>query len=229
MFLTASAACRQAAECSWILSLNFPSIRGMLEKMGGPTAGMQDVRLVLASLGLLTALAGCAERNCRAYCPRGRLPPANPEVEVAASFFPAVNALIGKAARGRQLAVAREAFQRLQSRPVLSDPAYWQRMQREVTELMAAALAAPAAEEGDPAAQLQLAVDVAEALATRPCARPCCTTVLLGAGEGGAPLGTRCGGCRVARYCGTACQSADWPAHKAACREVTKRRGGGAA
>ena len=82
------------------------------------------------------------------------------------------------------------------------------------------------AEEGDAARQAQLAVEVAEALSTRPCAHPCCTT-LLGASEADAPRGKLCSGCRAVRYCGPACQKADWRAHKAACRELQRRRGCG--
>ena len=82
-----------------------------------------------------------------------------------------------------------------------------------------------AEEEGDAARRAQLAVDVAEALGTRPCAHVCCTTIA-GAREADAPRGKLCSGCRVVRYCGPACQKADWPAHKAACRELQRRKAG---
>ena len=78
-------------------------------------------------------------------------------------------------------------------------------------------------EEEDQAAQVQLAVDVAEALATRPCAHPACTTAD-GPSEASMRRGRQCSGCRLARYCGAACQKADWRAHKAACRELARRR-----
>ena len=66
-------------------------------------------------------------------------------------------------------------------------------------------------------------VEEAEALATRPCAHVCCARIV-GASEADAPRGKRCGGCRLVRYCGAACQKADWPAHKAACRELQARQ-----
>jgi hypothetical protein len=33
-----------------------------------------------------------------------------------------------------------------------------------------------------------------------------------------------CGGCGTARYCGTACQRAHWPAHKPTCKELQAAR-----
>ena len=36
--------------------------------------------------------------------------------------------------------------------------------------------------------------------------------------EGGAPKLLLCGGCRLVGYCSAACQKADWPKHKAACK-----------
>ena len=82
-----------------------------------------------------------------------------------------------------------------------------------------------AAPEQDPAQRAQQAVEAAEALATRACAHPASTTVV-GASEAAAPRGKLCSGCRLVRYCGAACQKADWPAHRAACREVASRRAG---
>ena len=35
---------------------------------------------------------------------------------------------------------------------------------------------------------------------------------------------SKCGGCMAVQYCSSACQKADWPAHKANCKEWTKRR-----
>ena len=101
-----------------------------------------------------------------------------------------------------------------------SSPAFWQRLQAEVALPLAAT-----AEDGDEAAQTQLAVDVAEALAARPCAHPACTTVD-GPSEASMRRGKTktCSGCRLVRYCGAACQKADWRAHRVACREVAARR-----
>ena len=93
----------------------------------------------------------------------------------------------------------------------LSSPAYWERLRVEVTEPLAAALTEEAAaEEGAAERQLQLEVEAAEALAARACAHLGCTTLL---GPSGTELlhRRRCGGCRLARYCGVACQTADWP------------------
>jgi hypothetical protein len=45
------------------------------------------------------------------------------------------------------------------------------------------------------------------------CARPGC-----GAGAGDHAKLLRCGACRRARYCSTACQRLDWPAHRGLCR-----------
>ena len=109
---------------------------------------------------------------------------------------------------------------------LIHSPAFWERLRVEVVEPLVAGLeAAAAAAEGDAARQAQLAVDVAQALATRPCAHPCCTTIV-GAREADAPRGKRCSRCQVVRYCGRACQLADWPAHKAACRELQRRKAG---
>ena len=72
------------------------------------------------------------------------------------------------------------------------------------------------------------AEEAAQALGTRPCAHVHCTT-LLGASEADAPRGKLCSGCCAVRYCGPACQKSDWRAHRAACRELQRRRvsGGG--
>jgi hypothetical protein len=40
----------------------------------------------------------------------------------------------------------------------------------------------------------------------------------------GAPGKFLCSGCDVQRYCSTGCQHSDWPAHKARCREITKKK-----
>jgi hypothetical protein len=81
----------------------------------------------------------------------------------------------------------------------------------------------PAADElhGDllappvPAEQLLLRAE--EALATRACANLACTSCV-GSSEAGTPQGKRCRGCRTVRFCGAACQAADWARHKPACR-----------
>ena len=49
---------------------------------------------------------------------------------------------------------------------------------------------------------------------------------IAGASEAAEPRGKLCSGCRAVRYCGPACQKADWPAHKAACRELVRRKAG---
>ena len=101
--------------------------------------------------------------------------------------------------------------------------ASWQRLREKVAEPLAALLAGrAAAEEADAARQAQVAVDVARALATRACGHVACTTVT-GASEAEMPLGKRCGGCRLVRYCGPGCQKADWPAHELACRELQRQ------
>ena len=106
----------------------------------------------------------------------------------------------------------------------VASPAFWGRLRVEVVEPLVLELEAQAtAEEGDPARQAQLAVDVAEALATRPCAHPACTSIA-GPSEAAEPRGKLCSGCRAVRYCGPGCQKADWRAHKAACRELQARQ-----
>ena len=107
------------------------------------------------------------------------------------------------------------------------DPAFWRRLRVEVVEPLEALVARNEAEgDGGAERQAQLAVEAAQALGTRPCAHVRCTT-LLGGSEADAPRGRRCGGCKVVRYCGPACQKADWRAHKAACRELVQRQGSG--
>ena len=124
----------------------------------------------------------------------------------------------------------RSDFQSLQSSSsdelaAISRASFWRRLRAEITEPLAQALADSAAAEGeDGAKRLQVAVDAAQALATRACARVGCTTIA-GVSEAAISRGKRCSGCRLVRYCGPACQKADWPAHKAACRELASRRG----
>ena len=107
---------------------------------------------------------------------------------------------------------------------LLHTPEYWEQLRLVVDGPLAREMEAKdAAEEGDAARQAQLAVDTAEALAKRPCAHPCCTT-MVGPREAETPRGQSCSGCLRVRYCGPACQKADWRAHKAACRELQRRR-----
>ena len=106
-----------------------------------------------------------------------------------------------------------------------SAPAYWERVRVEVTEPLAADLAAEAAAiEGAAAMELRAEVEVAEALALRACAYLGCTKIV-GPGGREVPRGKRCSSCRTVRYCGAACQKADWRGHKAACRELQAQRG----
>ena len=105
-------------------------------------------------------------------------------------------------------------------------PDYWRRVKATVTEPLAASLARPpaAAEEGDPTRDVALGMQLAEALATRPCAHVGCTAIV-GPCEAGMKRGKLCSGCRLVRYCGAGCQKADWPAHRAACRALQSREG----
>ena len=150
-------------------------------------------------------------------------------VQVCHQLLPHVFALCLKAAPqepgSEEVQAAARSLAAGDAAPFCS-PGLWERLRIEVVEPLVASLESEdAAAEGDVARQAQLAVDTAEALATRPCAHPCCTTIL-GAREAAALRGKRCSGCRAVRYCGPACQKADWRAHKAACREVARRRGG---
>ncbi|KXZ43991.1 hypothetical protein GPECTOR_76g814 [Gonium pectorale] len=75
-------------------------------------------------------------------------------------------------------------------------------------------LAVPAMEETAPLGRLRM------------CGNPRCVN-FSGACE--AELGLRqCAGCRVVRYCGAACQRADWQQHRAACADVKAATGAGA-
>lgn len=105
-----------------------------------------------------------------------------------------------------------------ESAPV-TDPSFWARMRLEVMAPLEG-LVQRDAEEGGGAAdstEMQLAVETAEALATRACAHVRCTTIQAFC-EASSPRGKRCGKCERVRYCSRACQVADWPAHKLACR-----------
>ena len=81
--------------------------------------------------------------------------------------------------------------------------------------------AAAAAASTDPA----LAVRRARALALRSCANPRCSN--LGGASEGALKGRKCGGCRVATYCGDACCRADWRAHRRTCKLLQREPGSG--
>jgi hypothetical protein len=63
----------------------------------------------------------------------------------------------------------------------------------------------------------EAAVFGAQALALRRCAHLGCSN-LSGDDFGLRHPSKQCTGCRTVRYCGTACQGADWPAHRRACR-----------
>ena len=72
-----------------------------------------------------------------------------------------------------------------------------------------------------PAEQLLLRAE--EALATRARAYPGCANCA-GSSEAGTPQGKLCRGCRTVRFCGAACQAADWARHKRACRLLRAQR-----
>ena len=109
--------------------------------------------------------------------------------------------------------------------PSLKDPTYWQRLRATVAE----PLAADVPQGGDDAEQLAAALAAAQALATRPCGNVRCTMVA-GVSEASMPRGKLCSGCCQVCYCGPACHTVDWKAHKAACRGLQRRtaEGGGA-
>ena len=81
-----------------------------------------------------------------------------------------------------------------------------------VTSSSAAAVAVAAALAAAPAAAATTAAAPEAPSGAEAAARAC---VACGAAD--APL--KCGGCRVARYCGAECQKRDWRAHKAACKQ----------
>ncbi len=99
----------------------------------------------------------------------------------------------------------------------LSSPA-----SRELLPPLLKRLLPPAEAAGQEAAYTPVppaaAVLQAQALAQRPCAYLLCSS-LADCSEGEpAPRGKRCSRCCMARYCSRACQVADWPAHRPACR-----------
>ena len=90
-----------------------------------------------------------------------------------------------------------------------------------VERAQAATTEAAGGEEG-------LALDRARALATLRCANVRCRN-LAGAAEADV-RGRKCSGCFVVRYCGAACQQADWRAgHKRVCASLKAERAAAAA
>ena len=110
---------------------------------------------------------------------------------------------------------SRRLAQRLADAAVQLAAAAMARQQEAAGGGQAASLAAAA----DP----EVAVRRARALALHSCATPRCSN-LAGASEG-ALRGRKCGGCRVVRYCGDACCRADWPAHRRACKLLQREVG----
>ena len=172
----------------------------------------------MARAGVLAQFAAWAAENCR------HLLVQDPDGSDLGAVLRNIGTVISDAVRRSGSAEVESALQSLclgdGSLP-LGDPAFWQRLQSEVAEPLAAALAEDT--EKTPARQAQLAVEAAEALATRPCAHACCTSIA-GPSEAATPRGKLCSGCRRVRYCGPRCQKADWQAHKAACRELARQR-----
>jgi hypothetical protein len=72
-----------------------------------------------------------------------------------------------------------------------------------------------------PAKQLLLRAE--EAVTTRACAYPGCTNCA-GSSGAGTPQGKLCRGCWTVRFCGVACQAADWARHKRACKLLRAQR-----
>lgn len=216
------------------------------EVAGDCGAGWPELGLALAREGVLTSMATCVDTQdfddatLVGWMRPFLLPPTPPYHELNFSLgaralqvgtSAALYRLISAAAAASGFPKIQEACQRLNpiSMDIASCPDYWQRMQSMVTIPLASALAgAPAAEgAGDPAADAALGVQLAEALATRPCAYIGCTAID-GASEADLARGKRCSRCERLRYCSKDCQSADWRAHKTACRELHRRsRGAG--
>lgn len=114
-----------------------------------------------------------------------------------------------------------QRFQRLGRAQLRSRPA-WELVGRQVLPQLRAEAGAiaggwAAAAATSPHAAQEQELRVALALAERPCANPGCTTVL-GCSEG-RQRGWRCSRCSRVRYCGPACQAADWPQHGRVCKE----------
>ena len=81
------------------------------------------------------------------------------------------------------------------------------------------AAAAGAEAEADAADVRALALRRAHALAQRRgCGNPCCAS-MEGASEAEA-RGSRCGGCRLLRFCGVPCSKQEWRWHKLACKAL---------
>ena len=136
-----------------------------------------------------------------------------------------VQAIVTKAVRGSLQPEVPRAFASITHpdvySPGLLEARYWQDLERLVLAPIVAAV--PAGAEADADMHLRWSVAAAEALATRgTCAHVGCTT-MAGASEAAMRRGKLCGSCQVLRYCGPACQKADWRGHKAACRELQRR------
>ena len=138
-----------------------------------------------------------------------------------------IQAIVSKAVRGSLQARSAPRLWSISHPEVVCSPRllearYWQDLERLVLAPIVAAV--PAGVEADAGiAPGGGRVAAAEALATR---RPAPTSAAPHGGRqrGCRPRGKLCSGCRRLRYCGPACQKADWRAHKAACRELQRRK-----
>lgn len=185
-----------------------------------PSCGVL-VPLVWGRAGVLTRLAAWAGENCGHLLPED---PLDSGLGLLLSNILIVTEVAVAASTSAEFQSALESLRRPGDElmtQLLRSPDFWRRLQTEVAEPLAAY--AMAASDQDPAQAAALALEVAEALATRRCAHPCCVTIV-GAREAAAPRGKLCSGCRLVRYCGPRCQKADWLAHRAACRVVASRR-----
>ena len=99
---------------------------------------------------------------------------------------------------------------------------FWQQMQAEVAAPLAAALAA----EERRRAERGAAGGGRGRGAGHPALRPPLLQHDRAGARGRHAARQALRGCRLVRYCGAACQKADWQAHKAACRELQRREQG---
>ena len=139
----------------------------------------------------------------------------------------AVRAAEESAGLGAPAAARRRLLQRHADDTFFRDPSFWQGMRAEVTDPLAAELAALEAAAPDAAARrLERAVADTRALGSLACAGPGCTAVFPwppGAARVPKPKSRKCSSCEAVRYCGPACQKTHWGAgHKAACRELKR-------